>query len=187
MPNEAIKILGPLSILIMFVAAVVLMRTWPQGKKSSLSQHGGAHRKAYWLFGGAMTVSAVMVYVFGRWWLAPTLGLVNLFNIALAAAVALQLFAAWVPYRGNGDKLSVWHNRAAMSMAFLLMILVGCIVFAASAPVIVHVAAGVALAYMLLAWYLFLFHKKTHDHFLVYQLIYLSVFCVVLLMAAYIR
>ena len=187
MPDEALKILGPLSILIMVVAAVLLIWWWPQGKKHSLSRHGGSHKKAYWLFGGAMTVSALLFYVFARWWFAPTLGLVNLFNILLFAGIVLQLFTAWIPDRGDGKAISQLHNRAAYSMAFIMMLLVGCIIFAATAPPLVHWLAVAVFLYMSFGWYLFLFVKRSHDHYLVYQMIYIAAFYSLILVATYVR
>ncbi len=187
MPNEALQILGPLSILIMVVTAVYLMWRWPQGKKSSLSRHGGSRAKAYWLFGGAMTVSALLFYVFARWWFAPTLGLVNLFNILLFAGVVLQLFTAWIPDRGDGKTMSHLHGRAAYSMAFIMMLLVGCIIFAAMAPALVHWLAAAVFAYMGFSWYRFLFDKRSHAHYLMYQTVYIATFYAVILVATYVR
>jgi len=187
MPDESLKILGPLSILIAVTAGVILVRRWPLGRGKSISAHGGAHRKAYWLYACTLTLSGLLFYAFARWWLAPTLGLPNLFNIILLAAVVLQIMSAWVPDRDDKSPTTVLHRRAAYGLALCMMALTACIMFTPAVALVVRAMAYITFGLMAISWYRFLFDKKAHEKFLIYQSMYIGSFFVLILLATYVR
>lgn len=185
MPVESFKHGGVVAIAVASLAFWWMVHSQPRGRAASISQHAGAQRHTYWVFAGVLTFAGGAFWLFLIEWLGPTLGVPLVFYLFVILGALFQLITGWVPDHGNGDTSSRIHGLAAFSMAAMMMLLAGCIVIATHVATVPRVLAGLAFVAMGVFWYLFLFVKRTHQHFLVYQSAYIASFYLTVIVATY--
>jgi len=179
--------LGALSVLIAAAAFALILLLWPQGKKASISQHGGAHKVAYWIFASVLIADGLLFALFVWLWFMPVLQLPATFGYLVALGYALQIATAIIPDKADGRALSRLHARVAFSMAGVMMLLVGWLALAPHVAQWPRIFAGLVFLWMGISWLLFVYVKKVRNHFLVYQAVYIAAFYVAFIAAAYIR
>ena len=111
--------LGPLAILLVWsMYSFVYFASDRQGH-TTLSSVAASSRRNYWLFCSTLLVAGLMIFVFMRNWLIPTLELPRAtLYLAFAAALVFQPIIAIVPL-GNRWQ-SVIHNIAAYAECVLM-------------------------------------------------------------------
>jgi hypothetical protein len=174
-------------VLIAAVAFTLILLLWPKGKKASISQHGAAHKVAYWIFASVMIADGLLFALFVWQWFIPNLQLPATFGYLVALGYALQIATAVIPDKADGRVLSRVHARVAFSMAGVMMLLVGWLALAGHVALWPRIFAGLVFVWMGICWLLFVYVKNTRNHFLVYQAIYIVAFYVAFIAAAYIR
>ncbi|HSW99387.1 MAG TPA: hypothetical protein VLF71_06175 [Candidatus Saccharimonadales bacterium] len=187
MPNNSVKLLGPVAIGVIVVLAVALVALWPRGKASSLSGHAGAQRASYWLFAAVLLLDGLLFFTFIWRWFVPALQLPAAYGYLAALGYLLQIATAVIPDTGGHSRASRMHAWVAFSMAAVMQLMVGGLVLAPHVAAVPRVFAAAVFGAMGVFWWLFACVKSVRRHFLVYQLCYIGGFFVVVLAAAYIR
>lgn len=187
MPDESFKVLGPVAVAVAVISIGVLLKTWPQGRHASISQHAGAQAKTFWAFMVVMLVDNLLLLAFIWKWFIPALGLLPGFGVVFTLGFLLQVVSALIPDRGDGSRASKHHGLAAFSMAGTMPLLTLWLALSPHVETLPRMLAALATAWMLFSFYLFLFRPSSHKHFLTYQSIYIAAFYVCILAAAYLR
>lgn len=187
MPDESFKLLGPISVAIAVIAAWFMLRRYPMGRHASISQHAAAQRATYYLFAGVLTGAGLLFWLFLWRWFGPFVGAPGVFYLFLALGIVCQIITAWVPDTGQQDRQSRIHRKAAFTMAFMMAFMAGALVFAEHISLAARLFVAAVTAWMIISWFLFVFVKRTHQHFLVYQAIYIASFYAAVLFAAFAR
>lgn len=188
MPAESFKILGIISVAMAVAAAMVLVKLWPRGTASSISQHaGGGHRAAYLLFAGVLIGGGFLFFLFMWRWFIPALQLPAGFGYVMALGYALLVATALIPDRADGGRASRLHGKVAYSMAGVMPVLTLWLALAPGVSVLARIVAAAATAWMVVCVYLYIFVKSTHPHYLVYQSSYIASFYASILAAAYLH
>ena len=174
--------LGVISIVLSWLAVGYLLRKWRGTKAMSMSLHAASDLRAYLFFGVSLTLTGAMLYAFMLVWFIPRYSLGVVFTGLICAAILGQMIAAWVP-DVPGIKRII-HRVAAYGMAatFIPMTLV--IVSSGHIPMAARVVGSLALGYMIVSLSLLAF-GKLKAHYLILQVLYVLLFQLLLLSAAY--
>jgi hypothetical protein len=113
----------------------------------------------------------------------PALGLNTFFGAVMIAAAICALVAAVVP--DSGGTKSLVHGVAAWTMAVLMLVLVLTLLFTPAIGVVAKFVLAVLASYMVFDWFLFLFVKRSHKLFLIFQSTYVLCFYIAMLAVAY--
>jgi hypothetical protein len=187
MPDESFKVLGPIAIAIAVLTAWVLLKTWPQGKHASISQHAGAQTKTFWVFMVVMTLDNLLLLVFIWKWFVPAIGLRPGFAAIFTLGFLLQATAALIPDRGDGSRASKNHALAAFSMAGVMPLLTLWLALSPHVGTLPRLLSALGTAWMFFSFYLFLFVRRSRKHFLIFQTIFIATFYACILATTYLR
>lgn len=182
-PDPSFKWLGLLSILIVWSGLIFLLYKWRGNKRMSFSLHAAQTKNGQIYYFVLFATVLPMFYLFIIKWFVHTLGLNNWFTLAVTVGVLGQLLAVLVPAI-PGIKGQI-HNFGAYIMAFTMLPAVLLIAFA-NVPYIVTIASLAAATYMIFAASLFIFFKKSHDYYLIFQAIYIATFHANIILSSYI-
>ena len=181
---EIYRYFSILAILIVWCLNGLVIYNWFNSKSLSLSLHAAAYKKAYFLFAISLTLNAFFFFIFAQNWLTPTYSLPASFMQLCIFTLFFQLIAAWVP--DIKGKLSKVHNFAAFTLAICMPIILLFIINSLSVPVIVKAFAIGANFVMVTELTILLFMNKKKEHYLIYQVIYASVFHITLLVITFV-
>jgi hypothetical protein len=158
-----------LSVVLLLFVFFIIVKTKPQGRHISISEHAATRTWSYILFGTALTTCGSMIILFAYKSLGPQLGMTVVYKVVLALGWLALLMTAWIPDPGKG-RLSDIHKIIAFSLAGTMAGLMACLTFAIHTPILLRlVSACLAVFY---AYTIFLFYndKSKRKHFLVYQI-----------------
>ncbi len=174
-----------LSFLFAIAGVAVILKTYGHDRSRSISSHAAGQRTSYWLFLASITAAVVSFYAFTLFWLLPVVEISGITAAFIALALLLLIATAIIP--DSGGKKSLWHGIVAWSMAvLLLLVVIGLLLSQVLSPLSQGIVFLVVL-YMIVDWLLFLFIKKTHQHFLLFQSTYVLSFYIAMLATAYLR
>lgn len=179
---ESYKILGAVAAAVLWTAILIILHYWPRQRHWSISAHAAASRHAFLTMAIARTASTPLFFLFMTGWFVPYFDMPKWFLITATVMTSCDLVSAWTPDNQNWGRL---HKTMAYTVAALMMPITAGVVFA---PLVSGVGRGVALlsvSYMLFAWYLFIFVKKSHGYYLYFQGVCIAVFHLSLLAAVF--
>ena len=182
---EIYKSLGIISIIMTWVSCIFLVYTRQQGRAKSLSLHASSHKTAYILFALTLTSTGFLFFLFGVNWLVPTLHLPGIFIFFLGITFISQLLTGWIPDSG------VLRHYIHLICAYILFLsLPSLLLITALSNQISNIARDIcvgSIVAMFVIWFLYIFIKSTHKHFLLYQSSYIILFHIAILSVVYIR
>jgi hypothetical protein len=182
-PNEAFKLLGLLSITIIWLGLIFVLYRWRGNKSMSFSLHAAQTKSGQLFYFFLFLTTLPLFYLFIVLWFVPTLQLGLLFVALTTVGIIGQFIAVIIPSL-PGWKENV-HNIAAYIMGLTFIPLAAMIGLADTGSVTKSVAL-VAVLYMLITPILYLLVKKTHNYYLYFQAVYIAAFHAVVLTATYI-
>ena len=171
-----------LSLLIIISGLSLVLREGRDHTRS-LSSHAALKRPLSLLFAATLAAGALLFYLFAFEWLIPTLGLNTFFGTVMIAAAVCALVAAVVP--DSGGTKSIIHGIGAWTMAVLMLVLVIILLASPVVGVTAKFVLAVLASYMVLDWFLFVFVKRSHKLFLIFQSTYVLCFYIAMLAVAY--
>lgn len=177
------KFFGLCLVLLSWAAGIYMLRKWRGLRSMSISQHAASNPAALRLFASVLIAGGLAFYVWLVRWFAPELNLSALFVVLITATFLTQIVAALIPDT-KGWRSST-HRAAAYSGAFLYLPLSYLILTAPNISGPGKIVGLVCFSYMILACFLYLFVKKSHDHYVIFQALYIMAFQVIILSAAY--
>lgn len=177
--------LGPLDIIIVWAASAYLLRNRFHGNTSlTISKHASLEGFSHLYFGILEVIVAAVFYWFLIAWFIPTLGLPSIYLLVSTIGLAGLALAGVIPDK-PGIK-SLLHGIAAYTMAVCMIIMVLGIVVFAQLPLWLTVLGWLSVAIMTFgAVGLALNIRYIKDRLLYYQLIYIMLFHIMLILATY--
>jgi len=174
---------GLIVTIISWAAAAVLLRRWGSPDHKSLSEHGADNRVAYSIFAGTLSFTAVAMYWWFGYWLAPKLGLGTSFLLVVSTTIAALLAAGLVPdIPGRRRRI---HRFLAYTMAVLFLPLGYLVTTAPRLSPVAHIFTVVLLAYMAASFITVVIFRMFWDRFLLFQGLYILALQLLILAAAY--
>ena len=182
---ESYKILGPLSILIIWAGLAFLVRKWPGELTMSLSRHAAQTKRASVYYALLLIPAVTMFYLFMTKWFIPTFHIPTAATYILAIGVLGQYVACLIPdTKGLASKV---HQIGGYTMSVTLSIMLFLVIFASQASTAARWIDFIIMCIMVYLYGLFLFVPKARERFLIYQSSYVVLFHVSILVATYIR
>jgi len=182
---ENVKILGPLSIVIIWLGLAFLVYKWPGKLDMSLSRHAAQTKRASVYYALLLMPAVTVFYIFMTKWFMPTFQLPMIAQYILATGVLGQYVACLVPdTKGMASKI---HQVGGYTMSVTLGVMLGFIIFASRVSTTARWIDIFIVAIMVYLYGLFLFVPKARQRFLIYQSLYVALFHVAILVATYIR
>ncbi len=185
MPNETYKPFALLSVVLLWTALVVLLRTWPGNKTMSYSKHAAATRAGAVYYFCTFAPTLVLLFLFVDKWFVPTFHLPTIFVTLTFIAVLGQFIALLIP--STGGKMTLWHDVSSYVMFILLVPLCIMIFLGPEISLLARAASLLTVVYMLGSWVLILMTSYFQKHYLILQTIYGASFHLVILLATYVR
>lgn len=183
MVDESYKVVGLISITMLWLGFVVVLKMWPGDKSMSISEHVARHRKAQILLAVNTIVSLALFFLFAVRWLMPKIGLSDLFLVALIVTLLSQIIAVLIPE--VGDKQGRVHRQFAHLGAIMWFVLLTLIALSPSLPLYVTRIAYLFMLIMIMIGALFKIRTKTYEYQLMYQMAYYLTFDIALLFVTY--
>ncbi len=170
-------------ILTIAATLISVLSQAARNERISFSMHAAQSFRTYLMFAIGLTTAAACWGVWMAGWFMPQFHPGLVFTSVFFTALGLMLVAAWVRWeRGTKGKV---HDRAAYSMAYLMPILPAALVLNAQISIVAkYICSGVLLAQLTLL-YLLIFVPILRRHFLRFQLVYIALTFVALLVANY--
>jgi hypothetical protein len=181
-PDPTFKLLGLLSIIIVWTGLLFLLYKWRGNRSMSFSLHAAQTKSGQIYYFFLFIIVLPLFYLFIIKWLAPTLNLNNNFTYLIGLGVVGQLLAVLVPAL-PGRRMQI-HNFGAYLMAFT-MIPVSLFIAFATVPFLVSLVAALGAIYMVVATILLLTVKRSHAYYLYFQAAYIATFHVIILLSSY--
>lgn len=182
-PVEAYKYLGIIIIALAWLIGGVVVYKWPGGKHMSVSRHAASNKTAYYIMAIMQTIGFPILALWVVEWFSPTFHKSVLFNTLNLVMISGFLLAAWVPdIKGIRRRI---HELSAYGAAFLMIPICLIILLSARASSLAHLISAVAVIYMLTSFLLFVFKEKVREYHLYFQVVYIALFDVSILVAAY--
>jgi hypothetical protein len=160
-----------------------MIRKWRGTYAMSISKHAASAKGASILFAVILGIGSTFFYWWFIQWFTPHLGLGAGFVALLSFTGAAQVVVALIP-----DTIG-WrhhvHQKVALTMAACYAPLTYLILTSNKISTFARVVGYVAIAYAVVAALLFIFVKKAHNYYLIFQSLYIVAFQLVVLSAAY--
>lgn len=181
--EDYFRLFGLLSVVLTWLSIGYILTTIERDLSKAISYHAAMQRKNYRIFSVLMSTSLVVMGVFMFMWFIPTLHLSVLFSSMIVLALLLEFVATLVPL-SNGWRSTV-HQIMSYGTSLLLPILLLMLVLSGMLSGTAFCIAFGSFMLMLFIWFLFIFIKKTHGCYLIYQSIYILAFHTALIAVAY--
>lgn len=168
------KIFGIFSILLTWVAILLVLTRTSREMSKSISHHAALKRPEYYIFALLMTISVISMWVFMVYWVVPALQLSIGFTVLFSIAATLEIITTLIPLT-SGWRRKV-HETTSYGAALLVAVMIGWIL---TSPVLSTAATSIcliAIVGMIVFFLLYFFVKSTHKHHLVYQSLYVALF-----------
>jgi hypothetical protein len=179
------KYLGLAMVLLSWAAGAYLLCKWRGTRAMSISQHAASATGAAKVFAGTLIIAGLGFYIWLVTWFSAELQLSALFTVVISLIFVCQVIAAVVS--DTKDWKKTVHRVAAYLMAVLYIPLAFLILAAQDYSLATRIVCIAAIAYMVLAWCLFLFVRQSRNHYLLIQSAYIILFQCAILFAAYVR
>lgn len=179
------KNLGLIAITITWIAIFILIFTQKLGSGFSISKHAITNRRTYV---GMALIETVMLSLFTTFivtWFVPTLQLGRFFMILMIVAALGLVAAAWIP--DSGDKKHLVHEFCAYGAFLLFIPMMTLLVDSSTITTGTRVVAALTLMYMVVTVLLFSISRRVKEYHLPFQVAYMGLLHVVILMATYLR
>jgi hypothetical protein len=180
---EAYKYLGVVYFAVIWAAILYILLREPHDKSKTVSRHVAAYKETFVMFAIVRTVVLPLWVLFAFGWLIPMLDLPMVASVLFAASMGADLVSAWVPaVDGRKGEVHKWSVLASALMQAAL-----CLLFIRSSHIsgIASTIVRTDILLMVLAWLVFLVHKKSKDNYLYFQLSYFVFFDTAFLAAAF--
>lgn len=173
-PEDWTKYLGLLSLLLTWLAVLIVLCNNPREFHKSISHHAAKRAKIYRIF--ALLISMALLFMFGFLvlWLVPALSMAMALTALFTIALLMELMTTWVPLT-EGKKFHI-HNTLSYGTALLMPIICLGIIFTTPLPSLALIIMCVALAIMLALLGMFFLVPKSLEKYLIYQSIYIAAF-----------
>ena len=175
---------GLAMVVVSWIAGVYLVSKWRGTRAMSISQHAASASGASKFFAGTLILAGFAFYYWQMTWFASELQLSGAFQLLLTASFIGQVVAAVVPdTQGWNRKI---HRVAAYAMAVLYVPISYLILTSQNFSLFTTALCVICISYMVLAWFLFFFVKKSVNYYLIFQSLYIVCFQLVILTTAYV-
>lgn len=175
--------LGLTLVPISWLAGVYLVRKWRGTYAMSISKHAASAKGASMLFAVVLGGGSGLFYWWLLQWFTPHLELGAVFGVLLIVTATAQIIVALIP-----DTIG-WrhhvHQKIALTMAACYVPLIYLILASGKVSTFAQIISYICIAYMAVAILLFLFVKKAHNYYLIFQSLYIVSFQIIILSAAY--
>jgi len=184
MPSlEWYKIFGVLSVFLTWSSVAYILLRIPRAAAHSISHHAAQRKKEYRIFVLGMTTSLICMTLFVIKWLAPSLQLPGYLIAVFLVAILLETIATWVPLtEGRQFAIHQWCSYGTAVIIPVILILLAVSPRVRGLAFYIDIAATV---FIFAFWLMFFFIKKTREHYLVYQSLYIAAFHCALLSIAF--
>jgi hypothetical protein len=164
------RFVGLISGIMLLLSIFMAVGRRPKGKHVSISEHVASERWKYLLFGSLVTVFGSLFIWFLYNWLGPHIGVPPVWAIVMTTSEITMLITVWVPH--NDNKLSAKvHWYVSMVLAAMVVTIVFCIAISRNINLILRVLAFLVAVWGFLTVYIFIFVKKLHKYYLIFQII----------------
>lgn len=175
--------LGLIITVAIWLGLALLLTKWHDTKLGSISAHGSSNRGAALLFRFLLVVGGAALYIWLVGWFVPHLHLGTMFVTLLTIVMAYQILTGLNnPTEGLRKDI---HNYTAQTMSLLYVPLAVLIIQSSTAHTPARIVCIVLLTYMVNSYVIVEVMKKFRASHLVFQLLYIVVFQVLILVAAY--
>lgn len=174
-----IKLLGPIGLMVGWFAIILLLVVWGADKSRSISYHSARHRKAFLTYGSLISLSLLLLFVFGMGWLRPHYGLPLVFGVFYIITVGCFSIATWIPVTGKRGKL---HDRLAGIATLSMVPILATVSLSQQISTSARIVAALGVIVLGL---LFVAFKATKGYHLVIQVAYFLVFDITLVAVAF--
>ena len=183
MDNELFRHGALLSFLFAGAGVGFILKRYGFEHAFSISTHAAKQRFSYWVFFASLIAAAGSFYLFTQYFLTPYFGLGDQFSLLVAVTLGLILATAIVP--DTGGRVGLLHGVAAWSMAVCLPIILASLLLSGKVNFGTSLIVGLAILYMVIDWFLFLFVPRTRQYFLLFQGTYVLSFFIAMIAVAY--
>ena len=178
---EWLRWAGATILLFMLLFGAFILIRYPLGKHASISRHIASNRVHYLLMAIFLTFGGGLFYAFLSLWLIPTYHLSPLLYALLAVAFIAQLTMSWVPDKSPttkvGRRFHLIHFTGGAIVAISMMLSLYFVLASfENLPLIGSILAIVSTIFSTLSIMLFILVKKTRQHFLWYESVFILLF-----------
>ncbi|MDO8265929.1 MAG: hypothetical protein Q7T41_03230 [Candidatus Saccharibacteria bacterium] len=175
--------LGVISFIPFWVFVIYILNRWPKSKDKTISKHGAANKTTYLLYAFEISYNAITFLLLNLLWSFDYHQVGTVFKIVIYCVVILQLIFAWVPdIKGIA---SIIHNATAYLWGLLLYLSLVILLLSASPSLKSKVFLASGLAVMSVTSLVIIINKAVHKNLLTYQLIYIGMIHVTIIVTSY--
>lgn len=185
MPIDTFKYFGLYSIVIFSVVTAYIVIRWHSDNALTLSRHIASHKKLYILFAITSVLAQSLFWLFMVFWFAPHFNLGFVFIAIMTLGSIGQLTAALVPDKDIGGVTTIVHYASAVVM---MLVMYTFTLWVSLSPAIEGFSKYFsAFAFVLMTILLIMLFsiKKARSKVFIYQNVYLAMFYLTVLVAAY--
>lgn len=177
------KYLGLALVLLSWLAGGYLVTKWRDKQLQTISKHAASNKEATKLFAGMLIGCGILFYIWLLLWFVPHLELNMVFVAILTITIVCQMLTALAPDTTGGSRKL--HRLAAYTMAVLYLPLAVLITVSPELSVAGKVVCSLGVLYMSATFVLVVLLGKLKNRYLKLQVLYIMVFQVLILVAAY--
>lgn len=184
---ESFKILGIISITIIWLTIIYTLNNLVVNKNGTISQHAASNRRILKIYSAGAILSVALFSIFMYGWLIPHFRLNTPFFIVTTTGIVAEFLTLFIPESGD-LKTKIHHvvsyGTAIMLPFITLLIAINSNVYLYSR--VVNLASTVSMLILIPVVYI---NRKSHlqKNVLYHQCIYYALFHIGVLSAAYIR
>jgi hypothetical protein len=184
MTNDIYRHFALVGFLVYWTSSLYMIHRWWGGRSVTFSLHAASNKTARKLFAIAVTIETVLYLLFAFKWFIPYYGMPFIFGVLISLTAIGHLIAGLIP-ETKGLSRQIHRKASYWSVAlFIPEFLIICLT--PTIAIFVRLVAGIFLAIIVYAWYLFLF-KLNRKEDILNQALYIMTLPIVLILAAYIR
>ena len=180
---EWLRWTGAAILGILLALGAFIISRYPFEKQTSISRQIASNPLHYTLMALLLTFGGAVFYGFLILWLVPTYHISQYIYILLGIAFIAQLTLAWVPDKNPTNtlnrRLHLIHYGGGMVVAGVMTI---CLYFLCASyqflPLLSLVFVIGSTIFSTACVVLYSFFKKTRQHFLIYEIIFISLFSI---------
>lgn len=173
-----------IALLLPVVCGVIIAKR-PQGRGASISLHFGAHKDTYLFMGLFLTFAGALFYSFIWFWIVPTYNLPPMLYPVLTISYIAQLLLSWWPASITNKKSHTIHMVGGVIVASSMVLLLALLSFHfRHLPELSGLYIALGTITTVLCLLIYALNKQLHQHFLIFELLFIAFFCSALILLA---
>jgi hypothetical protein len=174
---------GLILVLATWLAGIVLLRSRRGDNLITISKHVSASRKHRVIFASVMTATGIAFFWWLESWVKARLNLGATYTFLVSVTIAFQIGTGLFP--DTSGWIRQIHRTFAYGMAILFLPLAALLSISQRLQPVSQFIAVALTGYMLVTFALFVVSRRAHNHYLLFQALYIVAFEVVILVAGY--